>query len=135
MSHRHSPADSDQSELCFQAHVLSFESNTSKVLDQSGKLLATVPAMRTTENTVPPGSEWTKNPFPQEVELRDPALWPFEDAVGRGPFLTMSVIDTVRVPADLAAGHYVLSWRWGECPIHHSYDSLLADDRSSSFSS
>jgi hypothetical protein len=30
---------------------------------------------------------------------------------GRGPF-PFSVVDQVHVPADLAAGDYVLSWRW-----------------------
>jgi hypothetical protein len=24
----------------------------------------------------------------------------------------LSIVDTVRLPADLAAGHYILGWRW-----------------------
>jgi hypothetical protein len=110
-SYRLCPANSDLSEECFQSHSLFYAKNTSNVLDENGKLLATVPAMRTIENTFPEGSEWTKNPFPQEIELRDPKIWPFEDSVGRGPFW-VTVADEVEVPANLAAGHYVLSWRW-----------------------
>ena len=51
-SYRLCPADSDLSEECFQAHTLSFTGNLSKVVDESGKTLAIVPAMRTTAESM-----------------------------------------------------------------------------------
>lgn len=121
-SYRICPADSDLSEECFQKNVLSFVGNTSQVMDEGGKVLATVPAMRTSTATFPPGSHWSKNPIPQEKELRDPALWPFDNYFGRGPF-SMSIVDTIEVPAGLAAGHYVLSWRWDAEAVQQVWQS------------
>ena len=42
---------------------------------------------------------------------RRPGIPALPDLYGRGPF-TVSLTDEVRVPAGLAPGHYVLSWRW-----------------------
>lgn len=60
--------------------------------------------------THPKGSQWTRNPIPQETNL-GPKIPGLEDtAIGRGPF-QFSVMDRVVVP-DLPEGDYVLSWRW-----------------------
>merc|ERR1712223_591909 len=53
-----------------------------------------VPAIRTTEGTYPPGSEWTKI----TVEANKAKGWGFKDYV--------------QVPDDIEAGSYILSFRW-----------------------
>jgi hypothetical protein len=99
-------------EACFQAGSLAFApGSTQKILDPAGAVVATIdPPVRMRVGTHPPGSEWSRNPFPMEQGAIEgiPGL---PHVFGRGPF-NYSVQDAVLVPADLAPGHYVLSWRW-----------------------
>jgi len=53
-----------------------------------------VPAVRTTEGTYPPGSEWTKI----NVEKNKKQKWGFKDYV--------------QIPEDIEPGSYILSFRW-----------------------
>merc|ERR1711966_511078 len=68
-----------------------------------------IPARRTTNGTTPAGSQWTRNPIP-ESEKYFPA--PFAGGSGKGPDLPFQLVDDLQLPADLAIGDYVLSWRW-----------------------
>lgn len=84
--------------------------------------------------TIPKGSAWAVNPVPINWHLNiigngsvapkcieDPncnpacADWPCENACrcsGRkGPY-DLEIVDQVKIPTSLAAGNYVLSWRW-----------------------
>jgi hypothetical protein len=53
-----------------------------------------VPAVRTTNGTYPPGSEWTKI----NVAANKGRGWGFKDYV--------------QIPEDIEAGSYILSFRW-----------------------
>jgi len=103
-------AGSDLSEGCFQAGHLAFTSNTQRIVDPAGKVVATIPAVRTSKGTWPQGSQWARNPFPMENGTIEP-IPNLPHVYGRGPF-NYSAVDQVVVPHDLAPGHYVLSWRW-----------------------
>lgn len=102
--------DSDLSEECFQAGHLEFVGDMQKIVNVTGDVVATIPAYRINTGTVPAGSAWTRNPFPQEAEYL-PRIPGMESLYGRGPF-PYSVMDTVRIPAAMKPGNYVLSWRW-----------------------
>ncbi len=102
-------ADSDLSEECFQANHLEFVGDTQSILNTTGGVVAEIPAFRLSTGTWPKGSQWTRNPFPMEKGL--PGIPGLPDVYGRGPF-AYNVIDRVKIPDDLAAGDYVLSWRW-----------------------
>ena len=90
-----------------------------------------------TEGTHPAGSMWAMNPLPQaptddfpppcKAGTSPPVRAPM--AVGKygtnpGPCAgnwptTVTILDTVRVPATLPPGEWTLSWRW-ECVPHDS---------------
>ena len=98
------------SEECFQRTHLEFVGDSQRILDATGEVVATIPAVRTSNGTYPVGSTWARNPFPMENGAIEP-LPGLPDVYGRGPF-NYSVMDSVQIPADLPAGEYVLSWRW-----------------------
>lgn len=97
-------------EECFQANHLEFVGDTQDILDATGKVASTIPAVRMNNGTFPAQSTWTRNPFPMEDGAIEPIVG-LPNVYGRGPF-NYSVVDKVQIPADLEAGHYVLSWRW-----------------------
>lgn len=131
------PADGKEflTEECFQKIVLNATGDHQARFPN--KTTQTFPAMRTTTGTFPPGSQWTRNPIPAckgpyggsdagggtcTGYQFPPPLGP--DAVpnemggfgnhGGNPrdVFMWHVADQVQVPADLAAGPYVLSLRW-----------------------
>ena len=113
-------------EECFQRHPLAFVGNTTDIVGATGEVLHTIPATRTTRGTTPPGSEWTRNPVPDQ---HDPGVPPnfrppvpglaghccdegCPDGCGDGFGQIWNIMDRVRVPSGLSPGDYVLSWRW-----------------------
>lgn len=101
------PASSNLTEDCFQDGTLPFEGESQWLVDDAGAVLASLPAVRTSQGTTPTGSSWARNPVPMFPGALKP---PFAHIRGRGPF-HFGVVDTVRVPT-IAAGSYVLSLRW-----------------------
>ena len=120
-------------EECFQETPLRFVGDKQWV--QFGEDESTrfeFQAVRTDQGTTPAGSQWTKNPIPACNGLsggyNDPNPScingtqfppPRSDLEGFGvdPKNTMkafpfSIIDLVRIPKDLEAGDYVISFRW-----------------------
>lgn len=100
----------DLEESCFQANHLEFVGDEQSIVDATGSVVATIPAVRMNNGTFPEGSTWARNPFPMEKDIITP-IPGLPEVYGRGPF-NYSVMDTVQIPADLPAGEYVLSWRW-----------------------
>ena len=115
-------------EACFQRNVLAFVGNTTDIVGARGEVLYTIPAARTTAGTTPAGSEWTRNPIPDQHDPGVPPNFPppvpglaghccdegcpsgcGDGFAGGQPW---SILDRVRVPSRLAPGDYVLSWRW-----------------------
>jgi hypothetical protein len=94
-------------EACFQAHHLRFNGTEQRLIGRDGSVLATFDAIRTSNGTYPPHSQWTRNPIAMEEDLWAPAPM----AKGRGPF-GFAVEDSIEVPASLPSGEYTLSWRW-----------------------
>lgn len=97
-------------EECFQKGHLTFTNSMQQVIDVNGTVVAEVPARRTAAGTHPAGSQWTRNPIPQEADL-GPKIPNLPNLYGRGPF-PYNLLDEVAVPKDLTPGHYVLSFRW-----------------------
>eukprot|EP00092_Neocalanus_flemingeri_P096221 GFUD01122461.1.p1 GENE.GFUD01122461.1~~GFUD01122461.1.p1 ORF type:complete len:336 (+),score=73.39 GFUD01122461.1:61-1008(+) len=122
-------------EECFQQTPLKFASDKQWI--QIGEDQSTIRefiANRTTEGTVPAGSEWTKNPVPNCAGMRggfmneDPTTCPtgfqfpppIDGLFGQGNNLYMdpsayfewTLMDELQVPDYLDAGEYVLSFRW-----------------------
>lgn len=127
-------------EACFQANQLAFAGNTTWLQHINGTRFAT-PLVKTAEGTYPAGSEWARLPFPEcrakpctdtpqqcakttglgDIcdELAYPEPLPNTHGFGHNNstkvedgFHDYSVVDTVAVPAGLAPGDYLLSWRW-----------------------
>lgn len=122
-------------EECFQAHPLDFDGDMQWVQYGPNGTRTTFLANRTRQGTFPAGSQWTKNPIPAcaaadggyythptvtgcgnlGTQFPPPAegLLGFGEgsgAPGQWAFM-FTVMDRVRVPK-IAAGEYVLSWRW-----------------------
>jgi hypothetical protein len=103
-----------QTEECFAAGSLKFAGASTFILNASGAVVATIPAVRLDKGTHPPGSEWTRNPIPLEIGMI-PSIPGLPQLAGRGPF-PFSVVDEVLVPSSLPEGDYAISWRWdAEC--------------------
>jgi hypothetical protein len=99
-----------QTEECFAAGTLKFASPNTSIVNASGAVVATIPAVRLAKGTHPPGSEWTRNPIPLEIGMIQ-SIPGLPQLAGRGPF-PFSVVDEVLVPPSLPSGDYTLSWRW-----------------------
>jgi len=122
-------------EDCFQKTPLKFASDKQWI--QVGDDISTKReflANRTTEGTVPAGSEWTKNPVPNCAGMgggffnKDPTTCPtgyqfpppIEGLFGQGAniyydpeaYFQWTLMDELLVPAELESGDYVLSFRW-----------------------
>jgi len=127
---RIAPANGPLTEQEFQKTPLGFEGMASlRWGGQSGKRLY-FNAMRVSQGTVPQGSTWAMNPLPRADSAKYPnAMDAFpavcfdpnapSDAESRDGLCSgwygpdnLEIVDTVRVPASLAPGAYVLQWRW-----------------------
>jgi|ERR1711860_17314 len=121
-------------EECFQETPLRFAGDEQWVQygEDEGSRVYFV-ANRTDVGTFPPGSQWAKNPIPACDDLSGgwfdetpdcPGGFQFEPpAPGLGgygeivsapgdPTMLYNIGDLLEIPADLAPGDYVLSWRW-----------------------
>lgn len=120
-------ASTPLTEECFQKTPLEFVGNSTDIVDSRGKTLHTIPAARTKVGTTPAGSEWTRNPVPDQP--RDPSFPPnfppplpgfsghccdegCPEGCGDGFGQAWSLMDKVKVPDHLEPGDYVLGWRW-----------------------
>ena len=113
-------------EECFQRHPLAFVGNTTDIVGAEGEVLHTIPASRTNIGTHPPGSEWTRNPIPDQHDPTIPPNFPppvpnlaghccdegCPSGCGDEFGTPWNIMDRVRVPIGLEPGDYVLSWRW-----------------------
>jgi len=98
--------DGKITEECFQKTHLKFTNDKTIARWKNGSI-DLLEAKKTTEKSVPEGSEWMKNPIP--MNCPDPA--PANGLCGRR-MPAVALIDKVHVPEDLAIGDYVMSWRW-----------------------
>ena len=120
-------------EECFQANHLEFVGDKQWIQygeDESTRI--EIPATRTANGTFPEGSQWTKNPIPAcigglggfyydsaecpigtQFQPPKPNLYGFgvNSAHTVKPF-QFNIVDLVKIPTDLKAGHYVMSFRW-----------------------
>lgn len=137
-AYRLCPANKSPTEDCFRAHHLPFVGDTTKVHYTDGRT-RTIPAIRTTVGTSPSGSQWTRNPVPncqtadalarEKTEKGGCTQSPLFQAPfsgGEGSFWDFSLVDKVRLPANLEAGDYVLSWRW-DCEVNKQIFINCAD--------
>ena len=101
-----------------------------------------------TEGTLPKGSAWAMNPIPLPASKyglpnvgRDGPIAPLtpvftphcndtrmcsdmgDGGVGGNIANRLEIVDSVRIPAGLAPGDYVLGWRWG-APSCHAQEML-----------
>ena len=142
-------------EECFQRTPLRFVGDTQWLQYGGDEANRTeIPAVRVSAGTAPEGSQWTRNPLPacgtfdgggelQQVclgsQFPPPApgasgfygLTPNDVAAGTTSnrrLTQWSVVDRVRVPADIEAGEYVLSFRM-DCEQTPQVWSYCADVR------
>ena len=94
----------DLTEECFQQTPLDFVGEDQWVqyaADRKTGHRTELKALQTSEGTFPEGSMWRANPFlPDAEEGGDP------------DYDHGHITDTVKVPADLEPGEYVVSFRW-----------------------
>lgn len=144
----------DLTEECFQATPLRFVGDTQWIQQGGDERNRTaIPAVRIEEGTFPAKSQWTRNPIPAcgtfdggglveglgiclGSQFQPPVpgaagfygLTPYDVESGTKPstrpLTQFSVVDKVKVPAELASGDYVLSFRidceqtsqiWSQC--------------------
>jgi len=126
-------------EACFQQTPLKFAGETQWLQHVNGTRFE-IPLVKVSEGTFPEGSEWARLPFPECAskpcfdtpqacasshgmgdvcdELAYPEPLPNVHGFGHDPlhkqdfFHDYSVVDKLVLPADLAAGDYLVSWRW-----------------------
>ena len=140
-AYRLCPADQPLTEACFRRTPLDFVDGTGVLRwdgDSSKQLVYN--ATRVSTGTVPAGSTWARSPIaraPSFWQREGPSFEPVCEesqackdswrpgspapagvckCTGHsngGPLLpSLEVVDTLRIPAALAPGHYVLQWRW-----------------------
>jgi len=91
-------------EECFQENQLDFVGDTQMVQygkDRTSGHRTEIKALQTTEGTYPKGSMWRANP-----------MRPHMEEGGSSDYGHGHIYDEVKVPEDLDAGAYVLSFRW-----------------------
>ena len=71
-SYRLCPATQAPTEACFQAHALRFAGDRQTIVNVSGDVVATIPAVRLDVGTQPAGSQWARNPIPLERGMIQP---------------------------------------------------------------
>lgn len=130
-SYRLCPADSPQTEECFQKTHLEFADDTTTVHWTTGDE-ATYPAVTMSTGTHPAGSQWRTIRIPS-CSTTTPSICgkellpqPCEKCCAHHcDTWDYSLMDTVKVP-NVAPGDYTLSWRWdGE--INHQVWQNCAD--------
>eukprot|EP01065_Artemidia_motanka_P022789 TRINITY_DN269_c0_g1_i1.p1 TRINITY_DN269_c0_g1~~TRINITY_DN269_c0_g1_i1.p1 ORF type:complete len:428 (+),score=110.04 TRINITY_DN269_c0_g1_i1:96-1379(+) len=130
------PRSSPLTEECFQKMPLEFVGSTQVLRWNNGEELV-INATRVAEGTTPAGSTWSMVPLPACTGVNGGFLdgcvgpqfppppgcnetcWGYErcpaPVVKGKPCHTKEIpriVDKVRVPKDLAAGEYVVGWRW-----------------------
>lgn len=130
----------DLTEECFQKNILTAVGDHTVVFEN--KTRSTFPAVRTTKDTFPAGSQWTRNPIPACKGPGGGSLlgsgskcngYQFPPPLGAdkvpnvlggfgnndgdggahpGGVFYWHVVDKLQVPASLEPGSYVLSLRW-----------------------
>lgn len=122
------PLEEELTEACFQRTPLPWASQTQllKFADREEKIQGTF----VTEGTTPTGSTWAMNPVPmcgqETTHTTDPSgnvhtcpagipanftNFPYP-AAGTSNITSFTIGDLLRIPAHIAAGEYVLQWRW-----------------------
>merc|ERR1719469_1113641 len=109
-------------EDCFQQMPLGFDGDQQWLQyddDVPGRVA--IPAIRTGSGTTPAGSQWTRNPIPgcsdlncsNGPEFAPPVPGAYGFKFGHaGDLKRLHIVDRVKVPAGLAPGDYVVSFRW-----------------------
>lgn len=131
-AYRLCPAGEDQTEACFQKTPLDFATETTTVHWTHGRE-AHYPAVTKSNGTFPPGSQWRTIRIPScsttypsicgDELLPRPCPTCCAHYCDRWHF---SLMDEVKVPAELPAGDYTLSWRW-DAEINHQVWQGCAD--------
>lgn len=132
------PAASELTEECFQNTPLDFVGQSSLRWGGAGGEQTFFNATDVSEGTLPAGGTWRKTPIPRapwgwagsgasfEPNCVEPPECvnnhyknPGDNASpcrcsgwGIGDLFNMEIVDTVVLPQRLAAGEYVLGWRW-----------------------
>jgi len=136
------PKSEALTEECFRRHPLTFEGpqrlrwNDGREEEINGTYV--------TAGTSPPGSMWAMNPLPESPTADFPAPCkagsskPVRAPMANGQYgsnpgpcagnwpTTVTIVDTLRVPAHLPAGDYVLGWRW-DCEMTAQVWAACAD--------
>lgn len=133
------PIGSALTEECFWKHALKFHGDK-QLLRWSNGTEIQIPATRVSNGTFPAGSMWSMIPIPacaselggeQGIGCERPqfppppgcdaSCWGYQprdtqpcpaDRPGCATTEFPDIVDQVEVPADLAPGDYVISWRW-----------------------
>jgi hypothetical protein len=109
-SYRLCPKGLDATESCFQSQPLKFVGSNATARFIDGREVA-IPMRRTHDDI------WSRNPVPAAVTGHDLSKG-VEFAIPQGMegadvmSWDFSIVEEVAVPSDLAAGEYLLSWRW-----------------------
>lgn len=111
----------DVKELDFQANTLEFEGNTSIVRTTDGREIE-IPAVRGFFTANNFRQHWTRNPIPENKKRPYGLPKGLKDANFYSPWRKnqahrywnwkFSLVDKVKIPANLEPGHYYISWRW-----------------------
>lgn len=137
-------------EECFQTTPLDFVGKKSWLQHINGSYRAEIPRVTVTKGTFPAGSQWARIPFPECSDPRDdgdqpqykasfgdicnhfqyPEPIPNTHGFGHNNntkvedgFHDYSVVDKVRIPDDLDAGDYLISWRWDAEQTHQIWQN------------
>jgi len=128
------PKSADLSEKCFQQLPIPFEGDTQTLRLSNGTSIE-IPATHVLKGTLPEGSTWAMNPVPACGDAMpgaynypcsypqfppppgcDETCWGDSDetlrARGHTHAVLPTIVDRLRVPAELEPGDYVLGWRW-----------------------
>lgn len=130
------PASEALTEKCFQHTPLDFVAMS---LKWKNGTLSPIAGTYVSNGTTPAGSMWAMNPLPQHPTQLFPepcastGQVPSPNGFNPGPCsgnwpTGVHVVDTLRVPAGLAPGDYVLQWRW-DCEMTAQIWAACADIR------
>ena len=121
-AYRLCPLGADLNEQCFRDHHLEFAGKT--FLEFGNGTRIPIQGRFLSNGTTPAGSQWAMNPLPfawggQSPEFEPPCVgahdlknsteWGL--CAGRFP-IDVTIVDVLKLPADLAAGQYVLGFRY-----------------------
>jgi hypothetical protein len=121
-SYRVCPLASELTEGCFQRHPIPFAKQT--FLEFGNGTRIQIEGRFLSNGTQPAGSQWAMNPLPfasggKGAEFQPPCIGPADLhsntewglCAGRFP-IDVSIVDVLQIPASLAAGEYVLGFRY-----------------------